>query len=72
MINYQDYPTLEAGFTDGMEASVLNDLIDANQYVTPTVIRNTTIYAVIDIALGIGLYFLIKKRKEKRKNAYKN
>lgn len=71
MITYQDYPTLETGFNDGMEADVLDDLIDTNKYVIPTVIRNTTIYAVVDIALGIGLYFLIKKRKEKLANAYK-
>lgn len=72
MVTYQDYPTLEVGFIDGMDADVLKDLIDANKYVTPTVIRNTTIYVVIDIALGTGLYFLIKKRKEKLANSFKN
>jgi hypothetical protein len=69
-ILFQDYPELENGFIDGMDSDTLNDLIDDHTYVTPIIIRNTTIFAVFDIALGIGLYLLIKNRKEKRIMSY--
>jgi hypothetical protein len=69
-ILFQEYPELEDGFIDGMDSETLNNLIDASEYITPVIIRNTTIFAVLDIALGIGLYLLIKKRKEKAAITY--
>lgn len=51
------------GFNPGMDPDYLEELIDQNTYVYPNLIRNMTIYIVIDIAFGTLLYFLIKRKK---------
>ncbi len=64
MITYQNYPDLEDGFTDGMDPKDLELMIDFDTFVTPKIIKNMTLFIVIDIAIGTGLYFIIKKKKK--------
>lgn len=60
----QDPEDLDDGFNPGMDPDYLEELIDQDTYVYPNLIRNMTIFIVVDIALGSLLYFLIKRKKQ--------
>ncbi|MCD4826348.1 MAG: hypothetical protein K8Q99_01050 [Acholeplasmataceae bacterium] len=59
----QAYPEIDDDFNPGMESDYLEELIDQDTYVYPSIIRNMTIYIVLDIVFGSVLYFLIKRKK---------
>ncbi|BCR35780.1 hypothetical protein [Mariniplasma anaerobium] len=60
----QQYPDLDDGFSPGMDADYLAELIDQDTYVYPKLIRNMTIFIVSDIILGSLIYFFIKRKNQ--------
>ncbi len=60
----QAYPDVDDEFNPGMDPDYLEELIDQDTYVYPTLIRNMTIYIVLDITFGSVLYFFIKRKKQ--------
>jgi hypothetical protein len=59
-INYSpDTGQMELGYT----RTELEDLLDLNNYVRATLIKNITIFLVLDIFLGATIVFIVKKKK---------
>lgn len=63
IFNYQDYPDVSSMFTDGISQEELQIMIDQETYVYPKIIKNMTIYIIIDVLLGSALYFLIRYKR---------
>lgn len=63
-VAFQDYPDLDEGYSEGMDPEILKTLIDETTYVMPSVIKNMVIFIAVDATIGVGLYFLIRKKNQ--------
>ncbi|MBN2268187.1 MAG: hypothetical protein JXC35_02060 [Acholeplasmataceae bacterium] len=60
---YQDYPNVDSSFIKGISQEDIQVLVDQETYIYPKLIKNMTIFIVIDVLLGSALYFFIKYKK---------
>lgn len=61
---YQNYLEKDDSFLEGMDQNKLSILVDQETYVYPKLIKNMTIFIVIDIFIGSIIYFLIRRKKQ--------
>ncbi len=62
-VSYATYPDLNDDFELGISDEALEILIDQDTYVYPELIKNMTIFIVVDILIGSAIYFFIKYKK---------
>lgn len=62
-VSYATYPDLNDDFELGISDEALEILIDQDTYVYPELIKNMTIFIVVDIVIGSAIYFFIKYKK---------
>jgi len=62
-VSYATYPDLSDDFELGISDEALEILIDQDTYVYPELIKNMTIFIVVDIIMGSAIYFFIKYKK---------
>ena len=60
---YQDNLDADVTFINGITQNELEGLIDQETYIYPKLMRNITIYIIVDVLFGSLLYFLIKQEK---------
>lgn len=60
---YQAYPMIDNTFNPGISQEELETLIDQETNIYPKLMRNMTIYIIIDVLFGSLLYFFIKYKK---------
>lgn len=60
---YQAYPMIDDTFNPGISQEELETLIDQETNIYPKLMRNMTIYIIIDVLFGSLLYFFIKYKK---------
>ena len=60
---YQDNLDADVTFINGITQNELEGLIDQETYIYPKLMRNMTIYIIVDVLFGSLLYFLIKYKK---------
>lgn len=61
--DYIDYSPDSGQMELGYTRDELEDLLDLNNFIRSTLIRNITVFLVIDIFLGAAIVFIIKKKK---------
>ena len=61
--DYIDYSPDSGQMELGYTRDELEELLDLNDFVRPTLIKNITIFLVIDIFLGGLIVFIVKKKK---------
>lgn len=59
----QDDLDVDTTFMNGITQKELESLIDQETYIYPKLMRNMTIYIIVDVLFGSLLYFLIKYKK---------
>lgn len=64
LVTYQSYPDLSHEFELGISDEELESLVDQDTYIYPRLIRNMTIFIIVDILLGSLIYFYMKYKKQ--------
>lgn len=61
---YEEYPLIASSFQEGLTKEELDALIDQETYVYPKLMKNMTIFIVVDILIGAVVVIIVRYKQK--------